>query len=497
MLQNNSEIIIFVTLLVFITSQSERALAAGTSCNQGSSTLSSQAFEISKNLQLQNLTATCDALLKPNLNFLIDPKDLSPNHDKAYKRLLDGDQEEIARLVLMGGAWAGGMLPSEKSREATYDLMTNFDLLGLKDKAAVEEYLNNPQGVVLKEKRVSKSNISCAPNCGEDVNGGYPIGLKLNVESDLKTIHNPLVRIGLCAEITPFKSIDCGNGLLKIVDRFQVNQVSMPGVYKEVLSNKKYEKGLRLAAQLIMKKVGHKGINPGHLFDDIKSSFIKSGLTSKEADEYTWNTIGVISTAGPNLVERVSRFNGEKYSDISKVAISAIANAMPVLDRRTYLSGHPYSLPQEITTTCDSGKPYHFWMTAYFSRQLVGEGHSPEAAAAAAYIAAKGYQMKAEHESRNPSEVFEKNALSDTATGIRVDLSYNGGGAWFGAKYKDSGPTRTNLDGAIKKSISSAENIPPLSTSVSSTLWDKLYGTEVYIKWSKIIKPSINFNYFK
>lgn len=52
-----------------------------------------------------------------------------------------------------------------------------------------------------------------------------------------------------------------------------------------------------------------------------------------------------------------------------------------------------YSYPRDVVTSCDNSKPYYFWMSAYMTREMVKQGISPEAAAAGAFSAQKGYEV--------------------------------------------------------------------------------------------------------
>lgn len=123
----------------------------------------------------------------------------------------------------------------------------------------------------------------------------------------------------------------------------------------------------------------------------------------------TWTTLAVIAIGGANTGIKVfDMIRGPENAIVTKVALTTIAAAAPYLDYLGRARGHIYSFPKNIKTSCDYGKPYHFWMTAFLAYRLTKENGNVPAAAAAAYISQIGYQMKSTTAGRDPDFIFAK-----------------------------------------------------------------------------------------
>lgn len=248
-----------------------------------------------------------------------------------------------------------------------------------------------------------------------------------------------------CVDILGYSTLNCAgelNALIGLTAK-DVKYQTIPGVegdvillnhsnYADLLENPKHVVPLLFAAKKVLRRFQAGTTGHASFYDDLKESFIESGLKEAEAEELKWRVVGVMGTAGANLVTRLRHYtNGYRGS---RYALSLMAGALPYLDHVSSQMGmNIYSFPKTVKATCNSGKSYHFMMAAYLSRTLVKQGLDPRKSAAMVYQFAKAYN--------GPYRDFLKGAQtsskvkSDSAAGdvIRIDLSYGASGAVYGA----------------------------------------------------------------
>lgn len=243
------------------------------------------------------------------------------------------------------------------------------------------------------------------------------------------------------------------------------SMVTAAPVIKKILTDSKATEGLRKAAIKMLAQQKNKISSASNLLDDLKNSFIEAGLSKTEADTRTWDTLGALAATGPNFAKRWSRhsspFMGQKMNlkniddNPNAFLLQIIAEAIPTLDSKKAAEhqGQPYSLPSGVSFECDIGKTYHFWMTAYLSRQLASEGSSSEAAASSAYIANLGYQLSREAYAGKELKVKDMERFGATENGIRMDLVLAASGAKFGAASTKKQDYSIDLGQKLKESM--------------------------------------------
>ncbi|NUM60300.1 MAG: hypothetical protein HUU56_16840 [Bdellovibrionaceae bacterium] len=253
-------------------------------------------------------------------------------------------------------------------------------------------------------------------------------------------------------------------------------------LYEKILTNPTYQSGLNKAALKVMNRLNDAEISSdANMFDDIKASFVEAGNDAEKAEEMTWDTIALLASAGPNLGLRLWTYKTNPENNYSRIALTAIAEMVPLLDSYALEQlGRHYSLPKAIQSTCDNGKNYHFWMTAYFAHQGIKKGLDNSAASGAAYIANVAYQVFSESGGRSPISVFKSDRFGSTESHIRMDLSLAAAGAKYGA-YK----TGTNTDelylfaidkSSDDKSLGEFSNfIISLQPGKAKERWEKIY----------------------
>ncbi|MBX3040914.1 MAG: hypothetical protein KF789_09440, partial [Bdellovibrionaceae bacterium] len=248
-----------------------------------------------------------------------------------------------------------------------------------------------------------------------------------------------------CMDLFGLSNLNCGKELDAIINltandvRYQTWPDSSTDVvllnysnYVELLENPKNIVPLLFAAKRVVLRFQSGATQNSSFFDDLKESFVQSGLSMKEAEELKWRVVGLVGTAGANLVARLRHYsNGYRGS---RYALSLIAGGLPYLDQVSSQSGmNIYSFPKSVKATCNSGKSYHFMMAAYLSRTLARQGLNPQKSAGVVYQFAKAYNgpyrdlLKG---AKNPVLVNSESAAGDI---VRIDLSYNATGAMYGA----------------------------------------------------------------
>jgi len=235
--------------------------------------------------------------------------------------------------------------------------------------------------------------------------------------------------------------------------------VSFKETHTEVLLDSRYNEGLRLAALKIAKKTKKPIKNDENLFDDFKASFIEAGAKEIDAEEMTWNTLGVMSASGTRQWLRFVSIPYGYDQGQKRLALQTIANCLPIIDHNSAKTGHIYSFPKEIQGGCNTGKNYHFWSSAFMSRKAALESGNPEAAVVAAYQAEKFYNMNKAKTGgfTMAGHMVQGEMFSPASNVIRIDLAQSAAGAMWGAqKATTREPSHANIDSTVKKLIEKA-----------------------------------------
>jgi hypothetical protein len=302
-----------------------------------------------------------------------------------------------------------------------------------------------------------------------------------------------VLKTAACLEISVFKSGDCVRALNILQE--EMSPVRMRGIgsslvdsnlWKRVLDNNKYDEGIRLASLKLIDRLKNKDIDKANIFDDLKTSFSKSGLNSKDSEEGAWDVLAMISSGGPNTLGRFREL--EKETSQRGLGISFIAAALGSLDYMKMKSGQGmYSYPSNVQTNCDNAKPYHFWMASHMARTLVKDhGFSPETAEQATFIAMKGYQLKrlavagVDDESEG-QKLIESANYSPVQQVIRTDLAFAAAGAVNGA---NSGQKNINADRIIQTLMTDSNDIKSESKSGPPGL------VETYLRFRGVYSPN-------
>lgn len=289
----------------------------------------------------------------------------------------------------------------------------------------------------------------------------------------------------LCSEIIPLlSSSKCSNEFTSLIELSQyqirldtqVTEYVMVPNGKELidfLDDRRYEKGLSATALKLFYKYreaayfyqNYKESQPDpnvktpvfpanartSLYTDLVESFMESGLTEAEAIDGAWSALGLIGTRGPNLTKMRFVPLDEDPMNRNFDMMRFISTAISLIDHYTSGEfGYIYSMPPGIQGTCNTGKSYHFLMSAYLAREITKKHKDPSRAAATVFTMSKGYNsfmravnMYGERPATNAKDFKDKlyqteNTFPDFSTPsgqvVTVDLVYGAAGAVYGAQ---------------------------------------------------------------
>ncbi|RYZ86314.1 MAG: hypothetical protein EOP06_14710 [Proteobacteria bacterium] len=249
--------------------------------------------------------------------------------------------------------------------------------------------------------------------------------------------------------------------------------ISPVGPFKRTTSSVALTDGLRRGALKVIQRIEAKDPGPG-LLADLTAGFKESGLSAVDADNAAWDTLATLANSGPNFNKRTPQMLPFFLGDINHpepgfrpnanyVALTALAELLPIADAIGMDRPNPrlYTLPENTVFPCDSGKTYHFWMSAYLARRRIKEGIAPEDAASAAYASSVGYQLMRDvltDPDKAAGEVKLNNRFGNGDVGTRIDLVLAAGGARFGSNEAQN--QNLNLARAFTKVLEGSPETP-------------------------------------
>jgi hypothetical protein len=294
--------------------------------------------------------------------------------------------------------------------------------------------------------------------------------------------------LAVCATYSVLHARKCAESLVKISTLMSPrSNIMIVPIMDKVLSDSSYQAGSAKAALKIMDRVKNGNIN-GNLFDDIKSSFKEVGLKDLDAEDHAWNLIAVWAARGPNTDFLMPYSNHNNYHTI--LSLDVISSAIPYLDSLAIENGlSAYSYPPTVKTKCSYGKSYHFWMSAFLTREISKQTGDPVGAMYAAYLAEIGYQMKSKTNGRDPARVFMVDAHDVANNKLRIDVAFGSAGAVYGMQIASNKSLGTlQIDDAISEMIKNSNEKTKLNRIEADKLWTGT-GMEGYFRWKSIMAP--------
>ncbi len=266
-------------------------------------------------------------------------------------------------------------------------------------------------------------------------------------------------------------------------------RILLKDLHTKVLTDPRYQDGIRRSALRVIDRLKHPEIAlNGNVFDDVKQGFIDSGVSITEAENMAWDIMAILAVSGPNIGVRLWTFKTDPINNASRVALTAIAEAMPFLDSYSLdQQNRLYSLPAKTKSTCDNGKNYHFWLTGYFARLGVKDGVDSLSAAGAAYITNIGYQVLQSGNGRSPIDVFSRSRFGSAENRTRMDLATAAAGAKFGSTGSNS-----DIDELFLSGIRQSSNDKSLNGFLGKAIF--VSPSTAVDRWERIYSPWEIFN---
>ena len=258
----------------------------------------------------------------------------------------------------------------------------------------------------------------------------------------------------------------------------RVNSDIVGGPYLwAVLSDDQYRIPLARAAKRALNQALQD--NPeGKLFNLLKEEFARDGTDEARALEMTWLSIMAMSMDGQNIWTLGPFLDSS--SVVSVFSLAVISSVAPYLDSLSK-SDSLYSFPPKVKVGCDTGKGYHFWMSAFLAKDLGGG-----AGEYASFISEIGYQMYARGYGRNPVDQFTSAWDSPGNQKVRLDLLYSAAGSAYGAKFSSTPPS-LKLPELLGQLTRDSAKPDPLSRPDADALMQNM--TSSFQRWNKIFSP--------
>ncbi len=362
------------------------------------------------------------------------------------------------------------------------------------DKMLPSDIQSNQEKLEYLERTKDKFDQERVQNVSEQMNRI----LAQRINDNHSNINQTSMQVtAICAMYGPLLALKCSKSLKNIVKDmtpFKLQNLSFPlmnaPLWEEIFKDIDYYRATNKVATKLVKYLSTEIPEGANLFDDILESFIESGVESTQAYEKTWNLLGFYSARGANIGESVKNVAGIAGRDFAN-SLQIMATAITLIDSKIATTKPSYTLPSNVSTAIDNGKPYHFWMTAYLARKQTRLTGSKKAAKVAAYLSNLGYQMKSTSPGRDPNRAFMIDPLAPANNKIRFDLLYAGAGAKFGSEsINQLYNGLINMDQILIKMIKKSKLLKPISKDKAKAKWSGT-GIDGYLRWKSIFKPDL------
>lgn len=287
---------------------------------------------------------------------------------------------------------------------------------------------------------------------------------------------------------------------LKPRELIQKPEFNLPGtsriIFRELIFEFLYNPGawdgLRLAAFNLWSRVESQRTPKANenLFLVLQKSFEEAGFSRNDSLEWTWKTLGLISSKGTGIGPALWSWTQGRGGALA-FYMATIAHASDILDLRGFSKNRLWSLPLPHRTHFWTGKSYHFWMSAFLTHHLVKKGFSRKAAARAVWICQLGYQYGSKTVGRDPNKAFLLDSrTSDYHLGIRMDLVMSSAGIYFGKNFsgQTSGdPPEIDLTAALLALQSAGRDFtpgtPPKNGYLKKWQWLQIFSAQTALKF--------------
>ncbi len=304
----------------------------------------------------------------------------------------------------------------------------------------------------------------------------------------------------LCSELV-FSEEDkssCAKGLSWIISSSTPTekQVVFHGLWKKLLNEPKIIEVYSKIAIKILTRINEKDISSAFWFDDIYTSFKTSGYSHEVSEQMTWDTIALLSSGGGNTYRKLATLGvGNIYLEHILFILSNGPLVLDAIAQQKNIS-HLYSYPREINISCDTGKPYTFWSSAYFSKELKKASYSSTQAISAAYSVHKIYQFGFNDGGRDSSLPFKVDQFDNYNNRIRQDLIMASIGSYYGADTNLS-LSKQEFENIFRNQFSKSNRIPLNDSEEAVSVKSPITAFQKYKKWSLLFAPNASIDLLK
>ncbi len=265
------------------------------------------------------------------------------------------------------------------------------------------------------------------------------------------------------------------------------------------LSDPKRLEGIRIAAEKIRDLVQADELPNTRMFSLLENAFLGANFSAKEAYEVAWEFMGIYSASGANISQRIDQLldkvlkrvsmGSDGNTDIASL-FETIALGSSVLDARMWKKADTFfSMPENVASTIENAKPYHFWGAAYHARKNTILHGSPSGASSAAWLAQLGYQMQARTAGRDPERAFKTAAFSVANNKIRLDLAYAANGTEFGSlSISKAAREHFDVDATLRVLLENGENLRAME-QMESVDMSGPGAVRYWTRWRRIFAP--------
>lgn len=347
-------------------------------------------------------------------------------------------------------------------------------------------YLENLQ--VTTERRLQ----SFAQTMSENLKSSFPRDYKTpNYGKGRVQSLSPVERMALCKGVTSMvETPGCASALGKLMPKLEVvvsgASVLDPELQQKTIADQKITRALQNVATSLWDKIGARSFTGSdNIYDDLLKELHKEGFSGEEAKDKALQIMGALSTGGPNFSLRGPVSDLESFPQCPNscnpnyVFLSAIAEGLVHADTlKMNSSSKLYSLPSNVDFPCDSGKGYHFWMSAYYANQLTKEGVQAQSAQSAVYVSHLGYHIarREQRDENGDNNLLSMGRFTSPENGVRMDLVLASSGARFGAE-------GANTSAKISVREAYIETLKAGNADTSQEDWRTPADPRKYYKW--------------
>ncbi|MCK6597946.1 MAG: hypothetical protein L6Q37_06240 [Bdellovibrionaceae bacterium] len=416
---------------------------------------------------------------------------------------------------MTSSVWTQLKFPSEKWRSSVFVSYLKSFQKSFLDKNLPNAYYSINHNILLEDlKSTSDYEITNTINQSVkilkqnyEISGIYLSRFNHLIEIDKNSKNDYLSKFSgflvgnyLCSELV-FSEEDkssCSKALSWIISSSTPTekQIIFHRLWKKLLNEPRIIEVYTKLAIKILSRIQKKDTNTAFWFDDIYSSFKSIGYPNDVSDQMTWDTIVLLTSGGGNTYRKLAALGvGNIYLEH---LLFILSNGPLVLDAIAQQQNIPnlYSYPKELNISCDTGKPYTFWSSAYFSKELKKASYSSIQAISATYSVQKIYQFGFNDGGRDSSLPFKVDQFDNYNNRIRQDLVMASIGSYYGAT-SNLNLSKQEFENIFRNLFSQSNSIPLNPSEETVSIKNPIAAFQKYQKWSKLFAPNSSISLMK